>query len=68
MSDNRPAAERILGYLSENFPHCYTNRHMALVLNLPVDSVRRVVNSLRRSNDVVMVSDPEQRHREWMIA
>lgn len=46
------AADRILTYLGNNRPAAFSNTEIANALQLPQDSVRRVINELRSTGRV----------------
>lgn len=59
------AAEKILDYLDLNRGTSFSNPMIARALNMPQDSVRRVVNELRRQYRVI---ESVYTRREWTIA
>lgn len=63
--DGNTAAYRILEFLTRHRGTAFTNPQLAEALTLPADSVRRVINTLRKANKVV---GDEIRHRHWQIA
>lgn len=59
------AADRIIRFLDNNRPTGFSNTEIATALQLPQDSVRRVINELRAAGRVVasVISG-----RQWTVA
>lgn len=63
------AANRVMNYLELNRGIGYTNRDLANVLTIPVDSVRRIINELRAAGLVVADNmTPTVGRAYWMAA
>jgi DNA-binding transcriptional regulator LsrR (DeoR family) len=62
------AKDRIMTYLNDYFGQSFSNRELAEQLALPTPSVRRTINELRTTGQVMADIYAEGRNTRWMAA